>query len=134
MEIVMDAALKSKWTAALRSGEYTQGQGTLKDRVDAVGTCQYCCLGVLTHLVALEGSVIDGIVIDEADDDIVIKRLEGGGFFEPFDAELPDMVLKFVGVSKAQQDHLIRMNDGDEDREIDTHTFSEIADWIDENL
>ena len=39
----MDKELKQKWVAALRSGEYAQGNGALKDE-----SGRYCCLGVLT--------------------------------------------------------------------------------------
>lgn len=43
----MDKELKAKWVAALRSGEYEQGVGSLYNKTrDA-----YCCLGVL-HRVA----------------------------------------------------------------------------------
>jgi hypothetical protein len=38
----MDATIKAQWVAALRSGDYTQGQGSLKTRDGS-----YCCLGVL---------------------------------------------------------------------------------------
>ena len=37
-------AIKERWVAALRSGEYTQGQGSLRI-LDS-----YCCLGVLADL------------------------------------------------------------------------------------
>lgn len=43
----MDAELKTKWVEALRSGEYTQASGKLRD--DA--TNGYCCLGVLCDLI-----------------------------------------------------------------------------------
>ncbi|MDO9068607.1 MAG: hypothetical protein Q7W05_09135 [Deltaproteobacteria bacterium] len=39
----MDAELKKKWVAALRSGEYRQGKHMLLDS----NTNSYCCLGVL---------------------------------------------------------------------------------------
>ncbi len=39
----MDANLKAKWVAALRSGEYQQGDTYLAN--NAAGT--FCCLGVL---------------------------------------------------------------------------------------
>lgn len=42
-------AMRKKWVAALRSGEYRQGAGTLVNRVDGGGTA-YCCLGVLVRL------------------------------------------------------------------------------------
>lgn len=37
----MDAALKQKWVAALRSGKYKQHRGLLQD------SGAYCCLGVM---------------------------------------------------------------------------------------
>jgi len=43
--------IQKKWVEALRSGEYTQGQGCLKDP-DLIGdgNPKYCCLGVLCDL------------------------------------------------------------------------------------
>jgi hypothetical protein len=40
----MDAELKAKWVAALRSGEYRQGKHMLRDGD------RYCCLGVLCSI------------------------------------------------------------------------------------
>lgn len=40
----MDAEVKVKWLAALRSGNYEQARGKLK--IDKA----YCCLGVLAHV------------------------------------------------------------------------------------
>lgn len=48
--ISMKKADWEKWDAALRSGEYVQGTGALRD-----SNGRYCCLGVLE--VALEGEV-----------------------------------------------------------------------------
>ena len=44
----MDQKIAEKWVAALRSGEYKQGQDRLKDGD------RYCCLGVLCDLHARE--------------------------------------------------------------------------------
>lgn len=41
----MDAELKTKWVAALRSGHYKQGAGRLRD-----GENNCCCLGVLCDI------------------------------------------------------------------------------------
>lgn len=38
-----------RWLAALRSGEYRQGQGALKWIVDGVG--EFCCIGVAADLI-----------------------------------------------------------------------------------
>jgi len=45
----MNQDIKDKWINALRSGEYKQGTGTLKNSNDA-----FCCLGVLCDLHAKE--------------------------------------------------------------------------------
>ena len=42
----MDPELKAKWTAALRSGEYTQTRFRLQRPPEG-----YCCLGVLSCLL-----------------------------------------------------------------------------------
>lgn len=41
----MDKQKKDRWTAALRSGEFKQGRGRLRD-----GYGHHCCLGVLCVL------------------------------------------------------------------------------------
>jgi hypothetical protein len=43
----MNQEVKAKWLAALRSGEYKQSRGLLRNFVD-----RYCCLGVLCDLHA----------------------------------------------------------------------------------
>lgn len=45
---MMTKTIKDKWLAALRSGEYQQTRGGLRDNVG------YCCLGVLCDLHAKE--------------------------------------------------------------------------------
>lgn len=42
----MDIKTKQKWVKALRSGEYKQGTGQLRN-----SKAEYCCLGVLCDLV-----------------------------------------------------------------------------------
>lgn len=44
----MNTEIKKKWLSALRSGEYLQSKGTLKNEDG------YCCLGVLCDLYAKE--------------------------------------------------------------------------------
>jgi hypothetical protein len=39
----MNQVIKEKWVAALRSGEYKQTKGYLRNKKG------YCCLGVLTN-------------------------------------------------------------------------------------
>jgi hypothetical protein len=46
----MNPEFKTQWIAALRSGEYTQGHGTLQTHDN-----EFCCLGVLCDLYAKDG-------------------------------------------------------------------------------
>jgi hypothetical protein len=45
----MNEDVKEKWIAALRSGEYPQTSGVLRDQTG------YCCLGVLCEIAVKEG-------------------------------------------------------------------------------
>lgn len=48
----MNPEVKTKWLAALRSGNYKQGRMALKRGVGD-GTADYCCLGVLCDISGL---------------------------------------------------------------------------------
>jgi hypothetical protein len=45
----MNQEIKTQWIAALRSGQYKQGKGMLK-QTTAQGDIRHCCLGVLCEL------------------------------------------------------------------------------------
>jgi hypothetical protein len=45
----MNKEIKEKWTAALRSGEYTQTKFMLRNITDS--PVSHCCLGVLAEIV-----------------------------------------------------------------------------------
>ncbi len=47
----MKKDIAEKWVAALRSGEYTQGYGGLKQYRD--GVARHCCLGVLCEVLGI---------------------------------------------------------------------------------
>lgn len=49
----MNREIADKWTAALRSGQYTQTDGTLKCQWED-GSCSFCALGVLVDLFKRE--------------------------------------------------------------------------------
>jgi hypothetical protein len=82
----MDAELKAKWIAALRSGEYPQGRMSLRD-----GANRHCCLGVLC---AVAGRDLDPAYIDDnydfaetalskpAADDLIAMNDDGKSFAE----------------------------------------------------
>lgn len=52
----MKRSIRSRWIRALRSGKYKQGEGNLL-KMNADGTGNYCCLGVLCELAAKDGVV-----------------------------------------------------------------------------
>lgn len=52
----MDPKVKAKWVAALRSGDYKQGQLALRH-----GDDKFCCLGVLCDVVDPNGWVESGL-------------------------------------------------------------------------
>ena len=59
--VKMNPAVKAKWVAALRSGDYKQGRGALK--ATTFRGDEFCCLGVLCD-ISLEELKLD-IMIDE---------------------------------------------------------------------
>lgn len=117
----MDPEDKARWTAALRSEKYRQGQGVLRRR-PTTGGALYCCLGVY----AMEC----GVKFEP------ISPAMGGGTVFAFDFEnaredyttLPEEWAQPRGISDEAQNILMKMNDED------GRTFAEIADWVDANL
>ena len=120
----MNQTIKQKWVDALRSGEYEQGTGCLKN-----SSGKYCCLGVLCDLAAKEG--------------IVRERWERGSSFTQlqyyYDGEssfLPKSVSKWADLD----DILEQVEYKDSARILYTLndvvglTFDEIADLIEEQL
>lgn len=49
----MNAEVKAKWVAALRSGKFEQGRTALAFQTDD-GATQYCCLGVLCEVLGVD--------------------------------------------------------------------------------
>jgi hypothetical protein len=118
----MNKELKQAWIDALRSGKYTQGQGLLKKRTDDI----YCCLGVLCevspelHFVSLA------------------NQNTNGGYLCAFDGDntdllnstqLPNKFSVRENLTKYTRS-LINMNDNIEN----PSSFSDIANWIEENI
>ena len=108
----MEKKLKAKWVKALRSKEYKQGTGRLRN----ADTNEYCCLGVLCDISGL-GNWKIGL------DGSYYKYEEHGraGVLVP-------KLLKVVGLIEAEQANLYNLNDDD------GKDFYEIADYIEENL
>lgn len=104
----MDAELKAKWVAALRSGKYQPTRRRLKDEEGG-----YCCLGV--YCVAVLG--IDPPAFGEGDD----RDEMNGEIYDKLRGELGliDGML-VTGVVAGKQDR--------------GATFDEIADFIEADL
>lgn len=120
---MMNPEVKQKWVAALRSGEYNQGQGCLRNDDDS-----YCCLGVLCDLYAKEQNN-HYWRIDECDH--MMYNFDGRLQFPPpsvwkdwAELEIDD---PFVPYEDSKLLQLSSLND-------DGLTFEQIADLIEENL
>lgn len=100
----MDAELKAKWIAALRSGEYEQARYKLADSAGG-----FCCLGVLCVVAEMPISP-DGERVDTAPE---------GDSYGPINS--------LIG-TEHQSEELTRLNDSGRE------SFSEIADYIEKNL
>lgn len=108
----MDASLKAKWTAALRSGEYKQAEGFLRHVDWDSGVKGFCCIGVLGDIQGLDWDQRNGICNPSCD------------IGAAYNANIP----------YETRDRLAKMNDGSADGETRKHSFAEIADYIDANL
>ena len=109
--------LKNKWLAALRSGEYKQGQDYLC-KINKDGSREYCCLGVLAEVSELYD-----------------KRDIGGpgeiGYVPKDHSDYNGEMLVFDNndniLSPIEQSDLASMNDQGTD-------FVDIANYIEENV
>jgi len=114
--IKLPTAIKGPWLAALRSGDYQQGSGALLDDSGC-----YCCLGVLACAVLnFDRDDVFGKehLTDLAKDDVMGKW--SPDYTLPYSKNNPDTWV-------TTQRRLAGLNDSGK-------TFSEIADWIEENL
>ena len=116
----MTPELKSRWLAALRSGEYEQGRNTMNRQG------RMCCLGVLCDVAGLKWRP------EESD---VLQCDAGSGYIER-----PEFLEGF-GLSQNIHDLAYSLNDGTTparlknkfpsiDLDQDPQTFAEIADIL----
>lgn len=102
----MKKALKDRWVAALRSGEYAQGSSYLKDETDG-GETFHCCLGVLCEISPA----------------VAKRRLGSWGMFSLLSREQLD----YAVLDDNTQNTLAYKNDHGT-------SFKRIATWIERNL
>ena len=120
----MNPEIRTRWVAALRSGDYKQGWGWLRS-----GSDEYCCLGVLCEL-AVEDGVIAPPSYSETSDGHSSDAYSYGGK----QATPPEPVLEWAGLehltisNEGRTTSLIRAND------ILQWKFDRIADVIEEQL
>ena len=105
-----------KWVAALRSGEFKQGEGYLNNK----GT--HCCLGILCELALIEGKVPGyrdkSRITNYGDDELV--------FLLPYEVKRWSGVWDSFGANRKTGKTLSDMNDNGV-------PFKEIADIIEQN-
>lgn len=119
----MNPQVRAMWTAALRSGEYTQGVGGLRNNAD-----EFCCLGVLCDLAVKNGAYVTVTADDE------MNGFTYGGEI----GFLPSLVREWAGLS--ERDPVLVPAEDNPEHDGDLHaaqlndegkTFAEIADLID---
>ena len=124
---MMNAEVKQKWVAALRSGDYPQARGTLHrlrdvksfnlDAEPTISKAGYCCLGVLCSVLELKQHVnplIPTATFQYAD--IICLT------------ELPKKLEEDLNMDSEETAYLIHLND------ILKLDFEEIADYIERKL
>jgi hypothetical protein len=118
----MNAELKAKWIAALRSGDYKQGRSRLAT-VDG----GYCCLGVLCEVLELPKKRVEGgyefaglscVLSYSITEPLGIDSI---GSFEPDEGDERAMGVRTGEVCQAAS--LAMLNDSG-------YSFAEIADMI----
>lgn len=109
----MDKTIKAKWIATLRSGNYEQGTGRLRD-ID--NRC--CCVGVLCDIIDPAG-----------------WKRQDQGYSHRGDGLMSFDVLRKVGIVEEGARKIASMNDGTDYRTSNKkHSFPEIADYIDQHF
>lgn len=118
---MMDPKIKAIWIEALRSGEYEQAVGALRQE-DPI---RFCCLGVLCDVLGTDwtnsGGALYGVPVrSNAQFDRRENTWKG-------DDNLSENMLSTVRLSQNEQAKLAKMNDRG-------RSFAGIADYIEKNL
>jgi len=134
----MNPEIKSKWIAALRSGQYEQARGGLqrilyRDNETGHIDCGFCCLGVLCDIAMQEDEVCWW------KDQEAISTDHTGQFTVNADA-LPSSVVEWAGLEDSDPEVPFPIDD-DKDRKRLSELndsfrldFGQIADIIEEHL
>lgn len=104
----MKKKIAKRWIAALRSGEYIQGRGQLRNQD------KFCCLGILCNLHAQDHPQIAASQLSPT-------------FYLGKKADLAHEVVRWADISVSSESVLMDMNDAKQ------WSFNQIADHIKEN-
>lgn len=130
----MNKKIAKQWVAALRSGDFKQGEGRLESNDG-----QNCCLGVLCNLAMLEGvcdysHISNGFhneVKFDGKDEFLPRSVKDWAGMKSYSGKLTKEIAFGKDVSFPKQTvTLAQLNDGDAFR---TRSFNEIADLIEKN-
>lgn len=122
MEYKLPPEIKASWTAALRSGKYPQVRGRLRTSEG------FCCLGVYCDLAEPESWTSIHTFGPHERVSWWHNFFSGTPVYENLAVHKALYQLYTIsGVQIPVEDILIEMNDGG-------NSFTEIADWIEENL
>lgn len=95
--MTMNPEVKKEWVDALRSGNYSQTTGTLRD------SSGYCCLGVLTQLYAEKFP--EKLVVKTGEYSFeYITVNEDGTRSDPETSVLPHVVVEWAGLANNNPD------------------------------
>jgi len=139
----MDPDIKAQWVAALRSGEYKQGEKALAI-LDGDDGPKYCCLGVLCELAEKAGVHLNThpeyIPAFEAAAGTVQIKVYGGEYsvtpsavkaWAGLTVSNPEVEVKLPGDDVTTVTSVASLNDGNFGPKYD---FNQIADVIEEQL
>jgi hypothetical protein len=87
--------VKALWLTDLRSGEFTQGKGMLRNTED-----EYCCLGVLCERAVREGIIPPPVLKTYIEDDDIPNRYAYGTGDDANTGTLPQAVREWAGLEK----------------------------------
>lgn len=125
----MKPEIKEKWLEALRSGNYKQGTGKLR-QVEKNGDT-YCCLGVLCDVLGVKWHTSD----DDWDGHPAYGVMDNRYIN---DSDLPDRIRNKVGLTYEDTEKLIHLNDGGfnykTNKQDPRRKFPTIAKYIEQNF
>lgn len=110
---MLNPEFKTKWVAALRSGEYAQCRFILNEKDETGKAVSFCCIGVAAAVAGYATTRND--ILRPGEDVFPQTRA-------------PYAALSDFGLEPYDYETLVKMNDGQK------ASFAEIANFVEENL